>query len=255
MSERTGTEAMSLGEPIAEYVPTVANTKGGKIAGLIVSVAGAIAIVYGVIAMFSDTRVFCVPLGGIVLAWFGVRSYRQAIRQSGRRVAVYAEALAHTQDGAATVYPWDCIKEVREAIVTEVDDRTHVSVTTHTYTIVDDAGRQESFDDKIAGIQRLGGTILQEVTRRLLPKAQAAYDGGQTLTFDKFSLSKAGLSNGEETLPWEQVESVALRAGRIEVKEKGEQQLWEIVRASEVPNLHVLLALSQALTKGQDAAT
>ena len=179
MTDQGSSAGEALGKLVSEYAPRPIATWGGKIAGGLIAVIGGIAVVYGVIAVAQDTRVFCVPLGGLVLTALGVWSYIRAERRTHRRVQVYEHGLVDLERGETRAFPWASVAEVHQAIVTQRDRRTHVALTTHTYTVTDDSGRAATFDDTIEHVQALGEAIQRAVSERLLAEALRALDQGR----------------------------------------------------------------------------
>jgi transposase len=78
----------------------------------------------------------------------------------------------------------------------------------------------------------------------MLPRAHEAYQAGASVDFGPFSVSRAGITKGKATLPWEQVEQVELRQGVLHIRKKGERRDWAFAMASKIPNLPVLMALA-----------
>jgi hypothetical protein len=104
-------------------------------------------------------------------------------------------------------------------------------------------GRKFVFKDTLADVEDLGRTIQEEVTRRALPRVLEAYNTGQTIPFGKLSISHAGITKGQETLPWDHVERVWLSQGELIVEKVGQRLRWSSFRVLEIPNLFVLLAI------------
>ena len=245
-------EANFSGEPVAEYAPTSRNVKLNKIAGLIIGVPGAALIIAGAILIFSDTRLFCLLIFGLCGVALGVWSYIRGLQQAELRVVLYPEGLVHTQRSGTAAYRWDEIKEVRQRII-KTRQRGGPSSTSHVYTIVDAQGREATFDDKLStNVQALGQTIQEKVTKRLLPQAIQAYNTGETLAFGKLSLSKEGLNTGKETVPWEQIESIGFRAGKIELKRKDKRFASLIAGVDQIPNVYVFMALAKSVSGTAD---
>jgi hypothetical protein len=83
-----------------------------------------------------------------------------------------------------------------------------------------------------------------------LPRAIAAYQSGATQTFGKFSVSHAGISNGKETLPWNEVKSVLFSNGFVFVMKEGKMLRWAAARIAKTPNIYVLSALVSYIKRG-----
>lgn len=124
----------------------------------------------------------------------------------------------------------------------------------------------------------------EQVKAHFLPATLAAYEAGQTLTFDVLSLSKAGLSFAGETIPWYRVKeldakrikeavlvSIAqnsqalvrpLRADDIDapvrkaLKEKSQMVIrtrHHLLLTSHLPNFSIILALLEHACASQPA--
>ncbi len=72
-------------------------------------------------------------------------------------------------------------------------------------------------------IGKLGEAVQRMSANALLPRAIAAYNSGAVLPFGKLSLSQAGISNGQETLPWSDLDRVTFANGALLVMRKGKR--------------------------------
>ena len=253
MAEQTSPEIESLGAVVAEYTPKRGYSKVNVITGYVVGVVGVALIIGGIVLMLQNQQWFCVPLAGVLAAVMGIVSYRMGVGQRGLLVVVYADGVSRTQGSKTAVFRWDEIDEVRRRMITSGRGRA----TGFIYQISDANGGEAKFDtNNLPRGRDLGQKIVLEVTRRQLPKAQAAYEKGETLDFGRFSLSKDGLISRKKTLAWSDVESVDLRGARIEVKEKGRRLNWASVGADQVVNYGLFLAMSKLILgrEGQGAA-
>jgi WD40 repeat protein len=96
--------------------------------------------------------------------------------------------------------------------------------------------------------------IRKESTRRILPGLLAAYNDGQTIHFDALSVNRIGISKGNSMLTWDQIESVEVRRGYVDISKKGSLfGVWS-TRIAEIKNFFafayivgsVMLALSRS---------
>src|SRR5262249_19692687 len=80
-----------------------------------------------------------------------------------------------------------------------------VASRTQGYTIQTRDGRTLRLDDQFAGIRQAGELIQQEVLRRNLLAAAAAYQADTPLPFGPVTISRAGLARGKAALPWSEI--------------------------------------------------
>ncbi len=105
---------------------------------------------------------------------------------------------------------------------------------------------------RLAGLQyanRLRAAIIQETLPRLLPAARAMYDSGTTVQFGRLGVSQQGLHDGQDVLPWAEVNEVKLAetmdSQAVGISKKGKWLYWSKVAIGKVPNAHVFFALVQ----------
>jgi len=98
-------------------------------------------------------------------------------------------------------------------------------------------------NDRFKNVEGLGETIQREVTRRLMPQYIQTLNSGGTINFGKLTLSKQGISNGKELVPWSQIRDVKIRNGVIAINKEGKWLAWSSILASQIPNLFVFLDL------------
>ena len=122
--------------------------------------------------------------------------------------------------------------------------------TSRRYNITLATGQRALVNNAFAQAGKLGDAIQRMSANTLLPRAIASYHSGATLPFGRLSLSQAGISNGKETLPWSDVQGIALLNGRVNVYRKGKRLAWTTTRISATPNLYVLTGLVGYVQRG-----
>lgn len=60
--------------------------------------------------------------------------------------------------------------------------------------------------------------IEQAVIKLHMPRAIAAFQGGQVIPFGPLSVGRQGLGNGRETIPWHELQNVEVKRGYRQVK-------------------------------------
>ncbi|MFN8478264.1 MAG: DUF6585 family protein [Kouleothrix sp.] len=235
-------DVYQLGTPTATYQPKPIRQITSRVGGVVMVILG-IGIVFFDMAQYHPTGFFV--LGGLLLA-LGLWAFWTSIRQRGMQVQVFPDGLAYTARGATEVVRWDDVSEVLQQVTKHYTNGVYTG-TTHVYTLRR-AGKPElKFNDALQNVEQLGTTIQEETYKRLLPRAIAAYNDGATLHFGKLSVSKQGLSNSKETLPWAGIKGVKLEKGIISVSKEGKWLNWASASVAQTPNIFVFTALVDAI--------
>lgn len=271
-------EAKDLGTPTAEYTPRhrIGCLVLSLIAGILFSVfvaAVGIFLITGAVQWSSGAnRYFFVAIGLMVIligVWLFVRAIRK--RALGKRVLVFSEGLAYTQHGKTDIIRWDDVAAVWQNVIRHFYRQpwqtTHrYTGTTHVYTIKLNDGRKYTFDDALSNVGELGSTIQQESLHHILPRLRQVYEAGQTIPFGALSISKAGISRGYNTLPWDQVKEVEIYEGFLNVYSTKEQTItdliftkgkgtWASVAVAKTPNAFVFKALVDEILGSSQSQT
>jgi hypothetical protein len=158
------------------------------------------------------------------------------------RAVVFEEGLAYTQNNVTELVRWDDVTAFWYD-VTHVQQSGRTASTSHVYTVERNDGKKLIFKDTLGNIVKLGETIRDETTRRLLPRAVQALQAGETISFGKIAISKEGISQGKDTVPWDQIENIRLNRGIVAITWKDKRLKWSSIRVRETPNVFVLLAI------------
>jgi len=177
----------------------------------------------------------------IFIGGFAILNY---MRHHDLRVLLYENGFSHTRSGKTEVARWDEVDKVWQDVTETYRGNVHTN-TTHRYKVKLDDGRKYVFDEKLGKVAALGNALQKRCAEYMLPRAQEAYEAGEAVSFDKFSLSRAGISKGDKTLPWQEVESVEVRRGTLHIKKKGQDRDWAFAMVSKVPNPMVFMALAK----------
>ncbi|MCC7449043.1 MAG: hypothetical protein IT324_16615 [Anaerolineae bacterium] len=231
-----------LGALVAEYKPRSTRGTLNLVIGFILCVAGGFAILYSVSGRVpSDDRVPIILLGAFLalIGWAMIESW---IRARGLSAQVFTDGFIRIRFNQREVCRWDDVVAVWQYVVKRYYNGVYTG-TTHTYTIQKRDGKTLKFDDTLGNVEQLGNTLQEEVARRLLPLAIAAYNRGETVPFGKLSLNTNGLSWGDKTLPWSEVQGVQINKGYLTVKKQGKWLRWANISVSQIPNLLVALTL------------
>lgn len=254
-----------LGTFEAEYIPRrkpgclILGLLAGILLGLLVLGVG-IFLIVGAFAWYRGAdRFFFVAFGlmvGLLGVWLAIRAIRK--RNLGKRVGVYAEGMAYTQQGKTHIIGWDDISSVWQDTTARYfrqpwQTQHRYAGTTHRYTLQLGDGSRFTFDDALANVGELGRVVQQETLHRLLPRLLEGYEAGETLSFGKLSLSKDGISKGYMTMPWEQVKNVEIYEGFLNIYSQKEPSIgklilskgkgdWASLPVAKIPNVLVFKA-------------
>ena len=240
MASNVPAEARVLGTPIAEYA-----RNGGRQA--LNYVLSSILVIVGVAMLFgglssslsgsgADATFFAL---GLLYALPGGWWFISTLRKRDLRVLVFPEGLSYTRSGKTIAIRWDDVEAVWQAV-----RKVQYTFTVHTCTLRLRDGTRYTFNNALRQADRLIQTIQQQVTPRILARAQEAYDAGQTVPFGKLSVSQAGIYRGSALLPWDQVGSIKVNEGIVTIKKQGSLFKWTSVPVAEIPSFFAFASLA-----------
>lgn len=235
-------DAYQLGTPLATYTPHRVRYRSNKIAGVVLAVIGVV-VIFADMLQHRPTGFFL--LGGLLLAG-GLWTFYTGMGEQSLQVQVFADGLTYTKRGSSEVIRWDEIAEVLQQVTKRYVNGAYVG-TSHIYTLRRPGKPNLKLDDALANVEALGNTVQQEIYRRRLPQALAAYNAGAIVPFGKLSLSQAGLSNGKETIAWSEIKGIKLDKGIISVSKQGKWLNWSTVTVAQTPNIFVFTALVDSI--------
>ncbi len=93
----------------------------------------------------------------------------------------------------------------------------------------------------------LGRLLETRVTRAQLPKAIERFNTGQAVAFGPLSVGPSGITAGDQSLPWSEIEDVPTRNGMVSVKRSGKWLAWKRAQVSQIPNYFIFDALVRAI--------
>lgn len=101
------------------------------------------------------------------------------------------------------------------------------------------------FGNDLKDVERLGALIEQEITRRLLPRALAAYRAGASVSFDEIVVSKRGLElcGSKQDISWQHFGSLEIGAQFILIRLPQARGLVARIKTASVPNARILSQL------------
>ncbi|MCB8942285.1 MAG: hypothetical protein H6658_00785 [Ardenticatenaceae bacterium] len=230
-----------LGPLLSEHRITAFRAKGNYYAGIFLVVAGVLGIIIGFFISRSDPSILPI-CGGIslLIALGGGYSIWQSRSEQDLAIRAFRDGLTYTHKGKTEAMRWDEMSQVTMSLINNKNVRSIF----YNYVLRSEDGRKITFnynDKAMQNIQQLSDTIQREITNRQLPKAIAAYNAGNTVTFGSLTVSKNGISNGKETIPWHDVDEVKLQQGALTIRKKDKWLNWSSVTVGSTPNIYVFL--------------
>jgi hypothetical protein len=92
---------------------------------------------------------------------------------------------------------------------------------------------------------QFGKMVLSETTSRMLPRALARLQAGETIDFGPFKVDSTGLTFDGHRCPWPEVRTLSLRKGNVIIEGLGQDRAPAVVSLEAVDNGHIFLALVQ----------
>jgi hypothetical protein len=157
------------------------------------------------------------------------------------RIVVFRKGFAHFKRGRMTVYPYDEIGGVWQAITKHYYNGVYTG-TTYNYTVQGNGVRM-SINNVYPMVQWLGERIQNEVGNRVFQRSIQALNQHETARFGRLTVSPEGIGCDGTVLPWSEVEKVEIQQGIISVRKQGKWFNWGKVTVAEVPNVFVFIAL------------
>jgi len=229
----------SMSEPTAEYTCNTARLLLNLVGSVFVAAMGVIMLIGALVTASSGGGNAILFAGlGLIYAVPGALWFIGTIRKRDLRVVVSPEGLSYTKAGKTDLIRWDDIAVVRQAIT-----RVQHTFTVRSCNVQLRDGRKIRFNNALKNAKQLITTIQRAVTPRILARARQDYNAGQAVPFGKLSISRAGISKGKKTLPWDQVERVTVDKGTITVKKQGSLFKWASATVAETPNFFVFAHL------------
>jgi hypothetical protein len=241
MINQMPTVGVNLGAPVAHYQRRF---RANLFLGLSTLILGGLAIVMIYLGITAPPTSSAWVFYLFALLFLGGAGWVAYIIYQNRDLAVqvFTDGLIYTRNGQQQVIPWDSVTNVWQQVTKHYTNGVYTG-TTHVYTIERADGFKVVCNDGLENVESLGNSIQQEITRRLLPKAIEAYNAGAVLPFGKLNISKQGIGNGKEVVPWPEVKGVKLQKGYVTVNRVGKWLSWTSTTVAQTPNFFIFLTL------------
>ncbi|MDZ8262844.1 DUF6585 family protein [Nostoc sp. ChiQUE01b] len=121
--------------------------------------------------------------------------------------------------------------------------------TTYEYTIETKDGKKIVIDEIIAN-EELGKYLNYELFKHLMPSLKFNYALGKEVVFGEITISKKGIKVKNATLPWLDIKSIDISAGKLYIKKKNSGWLdknWYVTEVSTIYNLYIFIEMTNAI--------
>jgi uncharacterized protein DUF6585 len=229
-----------FGAPLGEYRGGVARVVYGVVALLFLGF-GALVIVGGAGSADTGTMVALYIVGAVLVVLGAFAGWRM-ISSLGMAVQLFEGGFNVTRGSRTTSAAWGDVSSITQAIIQQRYYGIPVW-TSYTYNLTLNNGEKLRFTEMIGKVRQMGETMQRQITHALTPRALEALRTGASLPFGKFSVNPMGVSNGAETLPWNQISNVTTAAGWINIGKVGKKLRWGATPVSKTPNAYIFLSL------------
>lgn len=169
-------------------------------------------------------------------------------KKYGQRVQVISDGLRIYQRGQWSQVPWDDIAAVWRSSSTIEGSRALLE--TDLWIDVK-YGKTIYLTSFFLEMERLAEIILTETARRMFPAMWSQLQHGQTVGFGNLEISTAELTASGKSLAWNDVETVRLAHGAIDIRRKSDNSCWDYRYIKKMPNYHLFLALAAKLVTAE----
>jgi hypothetical protein len=247
-------EAAPLGTPIAVFKARPSYALFYLISGSFCIISGAITIVRIPLGLLGGPGP-AQPSGMIELSWRGFWSLVWLVlgaimiyrwRQThGLKVFVFPDGLARVDRQRADVVYWNEIRAVRWD---NRSRRNEMTLTTPFQLVLEQGnGPPLVFTESVRKLQELRQLVEERTLPHLRRAALQDVQAGQTISFGVVRVNKDEIHDPGGSLPWDGLASTEVVKGRLLLREVGDRRPFATFTRSQVPNLHVLVALAEHL--------
>jgi hypothetical protein len=103
-------------------------------------------------------------------------------------------------------------------------------------------------------VEQLGRLIESGVTRSHLPWVLDRFRGGHPVSFGPLTVSRGGITAGDQSVSWSEIQEVRTVDGLVSVRRGGKWIPWKRVRVSKIANYFVFEALVRSVLTQRPAA-
>lgn len=241
---QTTADTQNLGTLIEVYPSKLIGT---VIASFLIMIGGLFFLASGLLQLHATiaTRVF-MSLAGLIIIGSAIYMIYTVVQAAGRKIYRFQRGIVIARGNQIEALPWNQTTELWQAITRSINKYGRHVGTRYSYTLKREDGYVIRLNKLTKNIEELGPTVAKSITRDMAPRAFQSIQNGETLNFARFTVSNQGLGNGREVLPWTQVLSINMQAGKVTIWKPG-LKVWEEEETSKIPNVQVFMLVANKL--------
>lgn len=185
------------------------------------------------------------PLAGVIALAFlllGIWHLYSYQTEKSSVLRLYEAGLIYARGGKTAVFFWDDLEHVY--LTLNHNSRANIH---HLHCQLHQSnGRRLAFDflDKeMADIKLISDTIQRHIIQHQLPLMLAQFHRGQIIDFGPIKLDQIGITAGKKSMLWQEVESLRIQMGMINIRQRGQRRPWARVAAAKTANAFLLAVL------------
>ena len=241
------------------YPVAASNRWISAIGGVILVGAGGLAVVYGLYdtsvqvakygpVMFGKTIVAPLIIAAFLLL-FGLLAVFNAYQSWNKSAAIYEKGLAYCDNSGVQTWTWPDVEWLYCAITKHYTNGIYTG-TTYVYTLHKADGSKIRLDNKFKNIETLGRTINQKAAPIQYERLLQQLRNGQSVKLGEVTISKENLTISKKTFAWNEIASVGINKGFVNIKKKdGGWFSGGTAAVANIPNLDALLAVIDQIVK------
>lgn len=179
---------------------------------------------------------------GLVFLLMGIWHLYSYQMEKSSVLRLYDAGLIYIRGGKTAVFLWDDLERVYLTLTHNSRANSHhLRCQLHQSN-----GHRLTFDflDKeMADIKLISDTIQRHIIQRQLPPMLAQFHGGQVIDFGPIKLDQVGITASKKSMLWQEVESLRIQMGVINIRQRGQRRPWARVAAAKTANAFLLAVL------------
>jgi len=234
-----------LGEPVKIYKTQSPLVSIAFILGSLLITVAIFALAIFINSIATNFRiVYVVALAPLFVIIYAIRS----LITGGLRAYLYTEGFLHARGKRYDVVRWEQIEHVWY----KRGKHSYGSALTVTLCLYD--GKTLKLDDTIGFVHALLYSIQEHVSKRQVPKKLADFQHKKVVTFGKINVEERGVNNGQELVPWDQIDKLdTTEDGLIVVIKHGRPLKWSPIKVQDTPDLLTLITLVDVIVKERNS--
>jgi hypothetical protein len=239
-------EIVNLDEPVAVFQAGTGQVVLYWIIGCLalllgLGILGVVAVGLAKGEMFRG--IFKGALVGIFLIGAAAGILQKARRARTLAVSLYPSGLTYEAGPVVEMVSWKEVSIVQRVIPANRNEFTINTPLRFQITTAD--GRVLEFTESLSGIKELRSLVEENTLRPLLARSLESYRAGENTMFGCVKVDRQGIRIGANVLEWDEFEGAELAKGKIVLRRKGINKPFCYLSATDVPNYHVFLALTE----------